>query len=158
MPILEKDGSASFLLTKRTHSVRTHKGQISFPGGLSEENDESLMATALRETEEEIGLPPSDVEIVGRFHDYLAITEWLVAPFVGLVRPSASLSPNPGEVEKLLEIPLDFFVQTEPRVERQERLGRVRPIYFYDFDGEVVWGLTAAIIRDFVTLLYPTVV
>lgn len=153
MPIVLHPEGPTFLLTKRTESVGTHKGQISFPGGLREQQDESLLATALRETQEELGLSPSVFDVVGRFHDYLAVTEWLVAPFVGLMKKGARINPNPSEVEKTLEIPLEFFSSTPPRVERRRRLGRVIPIYFYDYGQEIVWGLTAAIIRDFVSLL-----
>ncbi len=151
--LLEDAKDPSFLLTKRTGSVSTHKGQISFPGGLREPQDESLLATALRETEEELGLGPDSFEVVGRFHDYLAVTEWRVAPFVSFASGPLQIEPNPDEVDRVLEVPIRFFQETEPEVKRAFRLGREISIYYYPYEDEMIWGLTARMIRDFVELV-----
>ena len=142
-----------FLLTQRTQEVSTHKGQISFPGGVREQSDKSLLETALRETEEEIRISPSCVEVLGRFHDYLAVSGHCVATFVGYLKTGFSVFPNPGEVEHVLEVPLDFFLQAQPRCEVRQHRTHCRTVYFYDYNGEVIWGLTAQIIRDFLHIL-----
>lgn len=148
MSILPERPPWRFLLTKRTQKVRTHKGQISFPGGFAVPG-EDLRGTALRETEEELGIPPSAVQILGPFHDYLSITGALVRPFVGLVRPSG-LIPNPDEVDSVLQVPISFFAATRPRVERRERHGRTANIYFWTYQEHEIWGLTARMIRDLI--------
>ena len=153
MPIVESDTRPAFLLTKRTETVATHKGQISFPGGIREAEDTSLLQTALRETQEEVGVAAGHIDIVGQFHDYLAVTDWLVVPFVGFVRGRPTLNPNPDEVERVLRIPLDFFQTRRPRVQTRKRKGRPISVYYYDYQDEVVWGLTARIIKDFMDLL-----
>ncbi len=152
MPVVLDSAKPSFLLTKRTDRVGTHKGQISFPGGMRD-GGEAPEQTALRETEEELGVARDGVDLVGRFHDYVAITGWKVVTFVGFLSRRTPLRPNPAEVAGVLEVPLGFFASAKPRVVHRFRLGRKVPIYFYDFGDEVIWGLTAAIIRDFVQLL-----
>jgi len=153
MPIVLENSEPEFLLTKRTETVSTHKGQISFPGGTREDQDDSLVQTALRETEEELGLDTAEVEVVGRFHDYLSVTELRVAPFVGLIRNCSELNPNPAEVQQVLRVPLAFFRETAPRFETKQRLGQTLSVYYYDYGEEVIWGLTALIIRDFLEML-----
>jgi 8-oxo-dGTP pyrophosphatase MutT (NUDIX family) len=153
IPVLTGNREPELLLTKRTETVSTHKGQISFPGGVREASDGSLVETALREAEEELSLDPSQVEVVGRFHDYLSVTELRVAPFVGFVKDCSGLNPSPAEVQEVLRVPMKFFRQTVPRVEVKHRLGQTLPVYYYDYGEEIIWGLTALIIRDFLELL-----
>ena len=148
MPIFEREGEAHFLLTLRTQEVATHKGQISFPGGLREGADATLHETALREMEEEVGIRGSHVEVVGPFHQYLSKTHFAVTPFVAFLNEGFTVSPNPREVARIVEVPLDFFRRTRPRREVRQRV-----LYFYDYRGEVIRGLTAAMIKDFVELL-----
>ncbi|MDA2930837.1 CoA pyrophosphatase [Acidobacteria bacterium AH-259-O06] len=153
MSIFEREAEPHFLLTVRTQDVATHKGQISFPGGLREDTDSSLDQTALRETEEEVGISPDYVEILGRFHEYMAVTNFLVTPFVGFLKPGFSVSPNPQEVECVLEVPFQFFRETEPAREMRRRSGREITLYFYDYEGVLIWGLTAVMIKDFIEFL-----
>ena len=153
MPIFERDDKLSFLFTKRTEEVQTHKGQISFPGGNRSPEDASLCATALRETEEEVGVPGHYVEILGRYQEHVAVTSQLVTPFVGFLKEGFPLLLNRCEVESVLTVPLDFFRQTEPVCEYRKRLGRQMPVYFYDYQGSTIWGLTAAILKDFIEFL-----
>lgn len=153
VPIVEQHRQPHFLLTLRTHHVATHKGQVSFPGGMFDVADVSLGFTALRETQEELGIPPTQIEVLGQFHDYLAVTDVLVTPFVGFIEAGARLSPNPREVEKVLNVPLEFFRRTKPRSELVIWHHQPSPLYFYDYAGEVVWGLTARIIKEFLALL-----
>lgn len=153
MGLLDCAGEPSFLLTKRTLEVATHKGQICFPGGVEECGDRSLWQTALRETGEEVGIEPEYVELLGRFHDYQAVTDIHVACYVGFLRPGFSLMPSPAEVERVLQVPYDFFRDTRPLVETRHRGGRPIPVYFYDYQGDSIWGLTARMIRDFLDAL-----
>ena len=153
MAIFQRDGEPYFLLTQRTQEVATHKGQISFPGGLREDADSSLRETGLREMEEEVGIPADFVEVLGRFNQYTAAANFRVTPFVAFLREGFSVSLNPREVERILEVPLRFFYQTEPTKEIYHRLGRAGTLYFYNYEGDVIWGLTAAMIKDLIEFL-----
>jgi 8-oxo-dGTP pyrophosphatase MutT (NUDIX family) len=139
-----------FVLTRRTETVATHKGQISFPGGVREEEDRSLVQTALRETEEEIGIPVESVDVLGEFHDYRAITGFVVRPVVGVIREPVRFLPFEPEVAYILEVPLSFFRETSPVVRHRIVRGERANVYYYDYQGENIWGLTARMIRDFV--------
>jgi 8-oxo-dGTP pyrophosphatase MutT (NUDIX family) len=154
IPILEQGSEFAFLLTRRTHKVQTHKGQISFPGGVQDTTDESLLQTALRETWEEIGLQPRDISILGEFDEYVSITGLIVTPFVGWIAEPLELAPNPDEVEEILTVPFSIFQDSRLlRTETRMRSDLERTIYFYDYQGKEVWGLTARIIRDFLKLM-----
>ena len=154
IPILPQGEEFAFLLTQRTDQVETHKGQISFPGGLREDSDQNLLQTALRETWEEIGLARQAVHILGEFDEYLSITGLIVTPFAGWIEGPLKLAPNPDEVDEILKVPFSIFKDSRYlRVETRVRLGVQRKVYFYDFQGKEVWGLTAQIIRDFLGLV-----
>ncbi len=149
IPIFEREGEPVFLLTKRTETVETHKGQISFPGGMRC-GQENLRETALRETLEEIGIAPGQIEIAGQFHDYLSSTEYRVTPFAGFLPDSFSILPQPQEVAVILEVPFSLF--TDPsrlRIEKMRRGKGTIDVYFYAYRSHQIWGLTARIIRDF---------
>jgi len=148
--LVQRDGQTCLLLTRRTEDVATHKGQISFPGGMREPEDLSSVDTALRETQEELGLPSSSIEILGEFHEYLAVTDQRVRCHAGSIAPDAKFQPQSSEVAYVLEVPFEFFAETDPVVEQRFRQGRIQDIYFYNFHGETIWGLTARIIKDFV--------
>jgi len=150
MPIFEEDGKPHFLLTRRTDEVKTHKGQISFPGGMRDPG-ESLQETALRETFEEIGIGESRIEILGRFHDYMSITGWRVVPFAAYIQLPFAAVPRKGEVAEILRVPFEIFIDpSRLRVERMFRLGEWMDIHYYRYGPHEVWGLTARIIKDFV--------
>lgn len=153
MSLFRRRRQLYFLLTKRTDLVSTHKGQVSFPGGMQDREDASLEETALRETQEELGLAPGKVQVWGRFHQYLAVTRSLVTPYVGMIQGKFRLRPNPQEVAYVLEVPLTFFLQTQPERRPYTRFGRQANLYYYHFNGDVIWGLTAAMIKDLVDLL-----
>jgi 8-oxo-dGTP pyrophosphatase MutT (NUDIX family) len=149
MPIFELEGEPFFLLTRRTEQVSTHKGQISFPGGMRH-GEECLENTALRETFEEVGIDPSRVEILGRFHDYTSITGHLVAPFVGYLRGTFAPVAQAAEVAEVLRVPFSIFVDPNRlRVESMYRFGKMIDVYFYRYESHDIWGLTALIIKDF---------
>lgn len=154
IPILERRNQFCFLLTQRTHKVETHKGQISFPGGVQDDSDRDLLETALRETWEEIGLARQAIQVLGEFDEYLSITGLVVTPFVAWLQGPLDLTSNPDEVDEILEVPFSVFRDSRLlRVETRVRQGVERKIYFYDFQGKEVWGLTAQMIRDLLQLL-----
>ena len=154
VPILQQTQGLAFLLTQRTHKVETHKGQISFPGGVQDAADEGLLQTALRETHEEIGLQSDRVFVLGEFDEYLSITGLVVTPFLGWISEPLELRPNPDEVDEILKVPFSVFRDHRLlRVERQIRAGLEQEIYFYNYEGREVWGLTARIIRDFLEMI-----
>lgn len=149
IPFFEREGEPHFLLTRRTEEVETHKGQISFPGGMRQDN-EPLENTALRETFEEVGIESAQIEVLGRFHDYLSITGYRVSPFVGLLREPFTVLPQPSEVAEVLSVPVHVFHDpSRLRVEQMYRTGRVVDVYFYSYGAHTIWGLTARIIKDF---------
>ena len=154
IPIWQQEDGLCFILTQRTEQVETHKGQISFPGGMCEPVDESLIQTALRETHEEIGLHESQINILGQFDEYLSGANLIVTPFIGWGEPPLVLKRNPEEVEKILEVPWKLFRNPRQlKTESRHRFGRDVTIYHYDFYGLDIWGLTAQIIRDFLKLI-----
>jgi 8-oxo-dGTP pyrophosphatase MutT (NUDIX family) len=139
------------VLTKRTEDVEHHKGETSFPGGAFDLEDGDLVTTALRETEEEIGIRPEDVEVLGRLDDIVTISGFVVSPFVGLLRtPSYSFSANAHEVAELVEVPLCHLMD-ERNLERGVRqLGdRWLPILTYCYGDHRIWGATARILKGF---------
>jgi 8-oxo-dGTP pyrophosphatase MutT (NUDIX family) len=153
MPLFERRGQPHLLLTLRTEDVETHKGQVSFPGGMRH-GDEDLETTALRETHEEIGLDHGRVEILGRFHDYVSSTDYRVTPFAGYVREPFDLVLQPAEVAEVLEVPFGaFFDPARFRVEKMTLRDRLIDVYFYSYGTYEIWGLTARIIRDFLAAL-----
>ena len=151
--ILHNDG-LHLLLTKRTDSVEHHKGQISFPGGMSDPGDPTAIDTALRETDEELGIPPSFISILGTIDDIRIPTGFVVTPVIGYI---ASLPPfriNADEVAEAFQIPFSvFFNPSVRRSELRELRGMKRQVYYYDVWKEPVWGATAAIIKQFTDLL-----
>jgi 8-oxo-dGTP pyrophosphatase MutT (NUDIX family) len=154
LPLLYKEGQWHVVFTQRTQNVEHHKGQISFPGGACEPGDQDLAATALRETYEEIGVPPHAVEILGVLDDFPTITDFLVTPFVGILSSLPSYCLNPQEVEAVLEVPLSFFGDPGGlRVEPREYQGRVFEVLFWDYGPHTIWGATARILKGFLDLI-----
>ena len=145
------------LFAKRTERVAHHKGQYSFPGGIVETWDGSRLETALREAQEEIGLPPEAVEILGTLDDTeTRATQFVITPFVGLIRGPVSYTPDGKEIERVLEVPLAALLDPANfRVEMWERDDHTSPVYFYDYSGETIWGATARILKQFLDLVFP---
>lgn len=144
------------LLVRRSATLHLHGGQIAFPGGTWEPTDADLLATALREAEEEISLRRADVEVLGALSDAVTATSrFCIRPFVAWVRPGTELAPHPAEVEAIL--PVSLALLREPanfREEQWEREGRTFPVYFYRAGTEVIWGATARILRELLDLLF----
>jgi 8-oxo-dGTP pyrophosphatase MutT (NUDIX family) len=155
IPLFEKGGKIHVLLTLRTNTVASHKGQISFPGGGSEAGDRDITATALRETFEEVGIEPSSVEVLGRLDDVVAISNYVVTPVVGVIPYPSRYRISTDEIAEVIEAPLDFFMDTRNcRVETRVFRGKDVPVYFYQYKEHNVWGLTAYMLRCFLEVCY----
>ena len=154
VPIVDR-GEPSLLFAKRTERVGHHKGQISFPGGVVRPEDPSLLDAALRECEEEIGLAPREVEPLGALDDTETVaTQFVITPFVGLIREPPAWRPDGEEIEKEIEVPLPVLLQDGSfRVETWERAGGTRSVYFFDYEGETIWGATARILKHYLELV-----
>ncbi|HLP14950.1 MAG TPA: CoA pyrophosphatase [Bacteroidota bacterium] len=159
VPLIESGSGThnrfDLLLTKRTDIVEHHKGQISFPGGRADHSDASLMATALREAREEIGLAEDRVRIIGSLDQVWTPSGFLITPFVGIIKdPLPVLEVNPAEVESLMIVPLEkFFDEANFRTEIRIVQGMERTVYFFDVASEPVWGATALIVHRLITLI-----
>ena len=155
MPLFVRDGRLCVLLTKRSNDVEHHKGQISFPGGVCDPEDESLLATALRETWEEVGLPPTEIGVLGRLDDHATLTNFRITPFVGMIPPPDSLRVSDVEIERLIEAPIDAFLDN-PKFETHYAglTDRRYVVYSFEYRGDIVWGATARIITQFLHLVY----
>lgn len=149
MPLWDDGERVRVLFTKRTSTLPTHAGQISFPGGMAEDSDPNLRATALRETHEEIGVPPELVEVVARLDQVITVTRFLVTPFVGLVAPNARFTPSPREVERIIEVPLDLVLdrgQYKPTLIKWQGMEFEQPAL--DYQGDVIWGATGRMLLN----------
>ena len=135
------------ILTLRPETMRKHPGQISFPGGRIDPGDDGTVAAALREAQEEIGLPPNAVTLIGLADRYRTVTGFEVTPVVGVVQPGLELRPHPGEVAAMFEAPLDHLLDPSHHVVRTvDWKGRERCYYEIDYEGCLIWGATAAMI------------
>ncbi len=155
VPILSGDGEDRLLFTKRTQTLNSHKGQVCFPGGKRSPEDPDLVATALREAEEEVGIRPADVELLGVLDDVATLTGFTITPVVGRIRAPYPFRPNPAEIDRLLEVPLAELLVPEA-IALEERItpgGQVLNIYSFWAEGDLVWGATARITKRFVDLL-----
>lgn len=144
----------TILLTKRTEHLRDHAGQICFPGGRIEHDDASIEAAALREAEEEIGLPPSKVDIVGRLAPYDTSTGFRVHPVVGWIEPPLSFKLDAFEVAEVFELPLSFILDPENHQKQSYQRDRGRRSYYVlPYQGRFIWGATAGMLVIFANLL-----
>jgi 8-oxo-dGTP pyrophosphatase MutT (NUDIX family) len=146
VPVVDRR-EPTVILTERPKTMRKHPGQISFPGGRIEPDDDSPIAAALREAEEEIGLPRDRVEVIGTADRYRTITGFEIIPVVGVVPPDLPLAPHPGEVADMFEVPLHFLLDPARQIQRTvEWQGRNRSYYEIEWEGRRIWGATAAMI------------
>ena len=154
VPIINRPDGLTILFTQRTAHLRDHAGQISFPGGRVDEADPSRIATALREAQEETGLDPSRVEIIGQLPDYDIPTGFRVTPVVGWVEPPFELQLDPFEVADVFEVPLQFFL--DPANHRRNsdiRNGRTRHFYSMPYGERNIWGATAGMLHSLYQVL-----
>ncbi len=150
-PIVLRAEGCTVLLTQRTAHLRDHPGQISFPGGRVEADDQGPVATALRESSEEIGLPKTRVEVIGFLPEYRTGTGFRVTPVVALVHPPFPVEPDPFEVAEVFEVPLSFLL--DPVNHRHHSLhhrGELRQYFAMPYGEYFIWGATAGMIRSLV--------
>jgi 8-oxo-dGTP pyrophosphatase MutT (NUDIX family) len=151
VPLFLKDGDIYLVMTHRTDQVNAHKNQISFPGGGMEPGDADLVATALRESNEEIGLAPSDVEILGEMADSFTMSGYRVRPVVGRIPYPYAFKSNPREVRELLFVPWTLFAEGQHhRREQMQIAERTFDVDCYQFERHTIWGVTAHIARQLV--------
>ena len=152
VPLLLLHDEWSLLYTRRTDRVDSHRGQVAFPGGVIEAGDDGPIAAALRETQEEIGVSPDDVEVLGHMDPMPTITEFCVTPVVGLIPWPYPLRINPDEVATTFVVPLDWLQDTN-NMEVGYRASGLEVEFFKPYEEEVIWGATARITLDFLKLL-----
>jgi len=149
--VYPRNGIPHVVFTQRTETVARHQGQISLPGGSRDPDDPTLEATALRETEEEIGVPGRDVELWGRVPDvYIPVSDFLIAPFVGSLSYEPAFHINPHEVAHVIEVPVETL--RDPAIFREEERvlsGNSRRVEVYECGPYVIWGATARVIQFF---------
>jgi len=152
-----RGGVPALVFGKKTEDVPHHKGQFSFPGGVVRSSDASVVATALREAQEEIGLDPADVEVLGVLDDVpTTVTSFVITPVLGLARTEPSFHPDGREIERVIEIPLAHLLEPHAfREEEWEREGVKRPVVFVSYREDVVWGTTGRILRELLDALFP---
>lgn len=153
IPLVWHDGEWHLLFTRRTDTVESHKGQVSFPGGACDEGETTPEQTALREAQEEIGIYVSDVRVLGRLSNLITITYFRVTPVVGVVKWPVVFRVGAHEVARIFTIPLAWLANPSNRWEF-EMLGRTRSlIAYHPYDGELLWGATARMTVDFLKVL-----
>jgi 8-oxo-dGTP pyrophosphatase MutT (NUDIX family) len=154
VPIVERPEGLTVLLTQRTAHLNDHAGQVSFPGGRCEADDPSPVHTALRETEEEIGLDRRRIEVLGLLPEYRTGTGFSVVPVVGLVQPPLELNPDSFEVAEVFETPLAFLLDPANRQRHSMEIGGVlRQYYAMPYRGYFIWGATAGMLVSLHRLL-----
>jgi 8-oxo-dGTP pyrophosphatase MutT (NUDIX family) len=154
IPIVAHPEGLTVLFTQRTTHLKSHSGQVSFPGGRAEPGDASAEFTALREAEEEIGLPAERVEILARLPDYHTRTRFRVTPVIGLLTPPLELAPDPREVEEIFEVPLAFLLEERNQQRRtREFRGESVGFYVFEYQDRTIWGATAGMLVNLYKML-----
>jgi len=145
IPLFCNQGQYHVLLTERSEEVNFHKGQVCFPGGTREPSDSSLLQTALREAEEEIGLRAKDIEILGEFDDRVTLTSnYVISPFVALIPHPYPFKVDAREIREIFSVPLSFLMD-EANFKQES--------YEYEYEGHIIWGATAGILKQLIDLL-----
>lgn len=155
VPLFKKQEQHHVLLTKRSDLVEHHKGEISFPGGKLDPEDVDLRSCALRETDEEVGISPSDVRVLGELDDFYTVaTNYHVVPFVGFIPYPYEFRPSVREIAGVIAVPLDIFFDPALRSEDVWTFeGRPVTIVSYHWEGNIIWGATARILQHFAELV-----
>jgi len=155
--LCDSAGEPHVIFTERTNHVEHHKGQMSFPGGACDEDDDGLEATALRETWEEIGVKPEHVKIIGQLDDMVTISNFRVTPYVGLLESGDFDYPfciNDHEVARVVAVPLSFLLdEKNMELEVREHQGREVLVPAFSYNGHRIWGATARMLHQFIELL-----
>jgi 8-oxo-dGTP pyrophosphatase MutT (NUDIX family) len=157
VPLHEREGDLNVVFTKRTDRVQHHRGEISFPGGAMEPEDPDLAATALRECEEEIGLHPEHISLIGRLDDTVTVSSFHVSVYVGEIRRSHSpytWQPHEHEVAEVLEVPLRHLLDESNLVEvPRQREGELVIMEGFRFGDHIIWGATGRMLRNFLDVV-----
>ena len=154
--ITDKDGEPHVVFTERTVHVEHHKGQMSFPGGASDDCDDSLVSTALRETHEEIGVLPDHIKVIGQLDEMITISNFRVTPFVGVLagQQDYQFAPNDHEVANVVQVPLSFLMEEQNmELEVRQHQGREVLVPAFSYNGHRIWGATARMLHQFIELL-----
>lgn len=155
VPLFEADGEAHLVFTKRSDTVDHHKGQVSFPGGGRDTTDASLLGTALRETEEEVGLKASDVKVLGALDDTVTMSNYVVSPFVGLIPHPYDFTISDFEIHELFTVSVSSLLAKENfHVVTAIRPGKPQPQYLFKATRHVIWGTTGRILYQFLNLCF----
>lgn len=149
IPLFEKDGDVFFVLTKRTDTVKFHKGEVSFPGGMYEPKDGNTKRTAIRECCEEIGVKNTDLEIIGQMDDVYTMTGFVITPYVGIIPYPYTFKTNPGEVAYIIYLPYEFLKKNDPGMDIAEHEGTRQPVLSLHYDGDRIWGATCRMLVKF---------
>jgi 8-oxo-dGTP pyrophosphatase MutT (NUDIX family) len=154
VPLIREADNWSILFSRRADTLSAHGGQVAFPGGVVEDQ-EALQGAALREAEEEVGIPRGEVELIGRLDDVITNSGFLVAPFVGIVGPAVSYVIQESEVAEVFEVPLDALMAIDnPEVRYVPFRGKDYPAYFYHYRQYEIWGLTGRMLKAFLDLVW----
>jgi len=152
VPLFVRETVLHVLFTRRTETLEHHRGQISFPGGSEEPGDETLLATALRETEEELGIRPADVRSLGALPPLSTTTGFYVEPFVGAIPHPYPFRPASAEIAELVEVPVPALLEPGA-LESRMLTGRPEPTLFYRYGAHVIWGATARMLKELLDAL-----
>ena len=149
VPLLTIDDEIFLLLTVRSSNLRSHAGEICFPGGVRDEKDESLIDTALRETHEEVGIPKDKIKILGYLKSVPTLTGFIITPIVGLLDADTVIKSNNSEVETYFSAPLSFFLNEKNKTVNSYKIKQINiPVFEYTYKNYRIWGATAAIISS----------
>ncbi|MEA2109644.1 MAG: CoA pyrophosphatase [Pseudomonadota bacterium] len=152
-PLFIREGEANLLLIKRSQQLKHHKGEVSFPGGVKESSDSSLLETCLRESEEEVGIKSRDTTIIGRLDEVDTTTGFLVSPFLGLIPHPYSFQLNNQEVDHLITVPIAQFIEVSNQYDFYYFNGqRLISLIAYHINSQVIWGATARIVEQLITM------
>jgi 8-oxo-dGTP pyrophosphatase MutT (NUDIX family) len=152
VPLFVRAGMLWVVFTRRTDTVAHHRGQISFPGGAEEPGDVDLSATALRETEEELGVRPGDVKLLGKLSPMVTVTDFYVEPYVGALPQPYVFAPAETEIAQVVEAPIGAL--RDPAIKETKFLpGRDEPVLFYRYGDQVIWGATARMLAELLQAL-----
>jgi len=153
-PIIEGERGLSLLLTKRAAALKHHPGQIAFPGGKQDDGDADVIAAALREAHEEIGLSPDKVEVLGTLPPHETVTSFHVTPVVGFVAEPFEIVPEPGEVDEVFAVPLDHVLDPANYLVQSRRWrGQIRHYFVVPFGPYYIWGATARMLRSWTQII-----
>ena len=149
VPLVRREPGITVLLTQRTEDMPSHAGQIAFPGGRKQQEDADAQATALRETEEEVGLSRTFVQVIGEVDPYRTGTGYEITPVVGIVTPGFTIHADPREVADVFEVPLSHFLDTQNhRIDSRIYQGRERRFYAMPYGDRYIWGATAGMLKN----------